>query len=220
MSYLRKLFALRRLDPSEDLTTALVQAEEEGDHLTADELLSMVFLLLVAGHETTVNLIASGTLALLEQPDQLTRLRRQPELLSSGTAVEELLRYTSPVQVATERYALEDAELSGTTIPRGALVLAMVGSANRDERQFVEPDRLDLGRTPNPHLAFGQGAHYCLGAPLARMEGQIAFTTLIKRLPEFHLAVAPSALPWRRSLFLRGIDHLPISVPQSVAAAA
>ena len=165
MRYLRRLFAMRRLEPRDDLTTALVQAEEAGDHLSADELLSMVFLLLVAGHETTVNLIASGTLALLEQPDQLLRLRHQPELLESGTAVEELLRFTSPVQVSTERYALEDVEMSGATIPSGALVLAVVGSANRDERQFVNPDKLDLGRTPNPHLAFGQGAHYCLGAP-------------------------------------------------------
>jgi cytochrome P450 PksS len=131
-----------------------------------------------------------------------------------------LLRFTSPVQVATERYALEDVELSGTTIPSGAMVLAMVGSANRDERQFANPDQLDLGRTPNPHLAFGQGAHYCLGAPLARMEGQIAFSTLIKRMPDFHLAVPPEALPWRRSLFLRGIDHLPISVPRAAARAA
>jgi cytochrome P450 PksS len=220
MSYLKRLFALRRLDPSDDLTTALVQAEEEGDHLSADELLSMVFLLLVAGHETTVNLIASGTLALLEQPDQLARLRHQPELLESGAAVEELLRFTSPVQVATERYALQDVELSGTTIPSGALVLAMVGSANRDERQFADPDRLDLGRTPNPHLAFGQGAHYCLGAPLARLEGQIAFSTLIRRMPDFHLAVAPESLPWRRSLFLRGIDHLPIAVSGVARAAA
>src|ERR1700730_13676817 len=175
MRYLRRLFAQRRLEPRDDLTTALVQAEEAGDHLSAEELLSMVFLLLVAGHETTVNLISGGTLALLEQPDQLLRLRHQPELLSSGSAVEELLRFTSPVQVATERYATSDVELSGTVIPRGAMVLAMVGSANRDERQFADPDTLDLGRTPNPHLAFAQGAHYRLGAPLARLEAQIAF---------------------------------------------
>lgn len=220
MRYLRRLFAMRRVEPRDDLTTALVQAEEAGDHLSADELLSMVFLLLVAGHETTVNLIASGTLALLEQPDQLLRLRHQPELLESGAAVEELLRFTSPVQVATERYALEDVELSGATIPSGALVLAMVGSANRDERQFVNPDKLDLGRTPNPHLAFGQGAHYCLGAPLARLEGQVAFTTLIKHLADFRLAIPPAALPWRRSLFLRGIDALPLSIQSTVRAVA
>ena len=220
MRYLRHLFAMRRLEPRDDLTTALVQAEEAGDHLSADELLSMVFLLLVAGHETTVNLIASGTLALLEQPDQLLRLRHQPELLESGTAVEELLRFTSPVQVATERYAIEDVHLSGATIPSGALVLAMVGSANRDERQFVNPDKLDLGRTPNPHLAFGQGAHYCLGAPLARLEGQVAFTTLVRRLADLRLAVPPAALPWRRSLFLRGIDALPLAIQGAARAAA
>jgi cytochrome P450 PksS len=122
--------------------------------------------------------------------------------------------------VATERYALEDVELSGTTIPSGALVLAVVGSANRDERQFVNPDTLDLGRTPNPHLAFGQGAHYCLGAPLARLEGQVAFTALVKHLPDFRLAVPPAALPWRRSLFLRGIDALPLSIQSAARAAA
>jgi cytochrome P450 len=219
MRYLRRLFAVRRVQPRDDLTTALVQAEESGDHLSADELLSMVFLLLVAGHETTVNLISGGTLALLEQPDQLQRLRQQPELLQSGSAVEELLRFTSPVQVATERYAREAVELSATVIPRGALVLAMLGSANRDERQFVLPDQLDLGRTPNPHLAFGQSTHYCLGAPLARLEAQIAFSTLVTRL-DLHLSVPPDRLPWRRSLFLRGLDALPLSIqsPASLAA--
>jgi len=220
MRYLRRLFVLRRADPRDDLTTALVQTEEAGDHLSADELLSMVFLLLVAGHETTVNLIASGTLALLEHPDQLLRLRHQPELLSSGSAVEELLRFTSPIQVATERYATVDVALSGTTIPSGALVLAVVGSANRDERQFPDPDTLDLGRTPNPHLAFGQGAHYCLGAPLARLEGQIAFTTLLGRLSSLQLAIPPNNLPWRRSLFLRGIDHLPLTIKATPARVA
>jgi cytochrome P450 len=222
MRYLRRLFVLRRREPRDDLTTALVQVEGgAGDRLSPDELLSMVIVLLVAGHETTVNLIAMGTLALLEHPDQLLRLRHQPELLESGTAVEELLRFTSPVQVATERYATADIELSGATIPSGALVLAVLGSANRDERQFANPDQLDLGRTPNAHLAFGQGAHYCLGAPLARLEGRIAFTTLLRRLSDLRLAVDPTTLSWRRSLFFRGIDHLPLQVvPAATRVAA
>jgi cytochrome P450 PksS len=210
MRYLRQLFAQRRIEPRDDLVTALVQAEEAGDRLSADELLSMVFLLLVAGHETTVNLIASGTLALLERPDQVARLRREPELLENGSAVEELLRFTSPVQIATDRYLVEDVVLSNTRIPRGALVLASIGSANRDERQFTEPETLDLARTPNPHLAFGQGAHYCLGAPLARLEAEIAFATLLRRVPELWLGVPTASLKWRPGLFVRGLEYLPV----------
>jgi len=170
----------------------------------------MVGLLLVAGHETTVNLIASGTLALLGQPDQLAQLRQNPAL--TEPAVEELLRYTSPVEIATERYACEDVQVAGTTIPHGELALAVIGSANRDERQFEQPNRLDIGRQPNPHLAFGQGAHYCLGAPLARLEGQIAIETLLRRAPGLRLAAAPESLRWRRGLFLRGLERLPVAV--------
>jgi cytochrome P450 len=167
--YLRKLVERRRADPDDDLITALIRAEEAGDKLSEDELLAMAFLLLVAGHETTVNLIASGTLALLEHPEQTERLRRDPSLVKP--AVEELLRYTSPVEMATERYARQDAEIGGRRIPRGELVLAVLGSANRDERHFEDPDVLDLARDPNRHLAFGRGGvHHCLGAPLARME--------------------------------------------------
>src|SRR5216683_2697826 len=220
MRYLRRLFAVRRAEPREDLITALLQAHEAGDHLSSDELLSMMFLLLIAGHETTVNLIASGTMALLERPDELARLRREPDLLASGTAVEELLRFTSPVQIATERYAVEDVQLSGTTIPRGSIVLALIASANHDEAQFVDPERLDLRRTPNPHLAFGQGAHYCLGAPLARLEAQIAFETLLRRLPELQLAISPAQVRWRRGLFLRGPTALPVRVGTSTQVAA
>ncbi len=219
MRYLRRLFAVRRAEPREDLISALLQAHEAGDHLSSDELMSMMFLLLVAGHETTVNLIASGTLALLERPDELARLRREPDLLASGAAVEELLRFTSPVQIATERYAVEDVQLSGTTIPRGSMVLALLASANHDDAQFAEPERLDLRRAPNPHLAFGQGAHYCLGAPLARLEAQIAFSTLLRRLPEFRLSISPTEVRWRRGLFLRGPRALPVRVgsPERVA---
>ena len=207
--YLRKLVERRRADPQDDLITALIRAEEAGDKLTEDELLAMAFLLLVAGHETTVNLIASGTLALLEHPEQTERLRHDSSLVKP--AVEELLRYTSPVEMATERYARKDAEIGDTTIPRGELVLAVLGSANHDERHFEDPDALDLARDPNRHLAFGRGGvHHCLGAPLARMEGQIALSAFLRRFPEARLAMAPENLRWRRGLFLRGLEGLPL----------
>jgi cytochrome P450 PksS len=208
MRYVHRLLAWRRAHPQDDLVTALVQADEAGDRLSEDELLAMVVLLLIAGHETTVNLIASGSLALLERPDQLELLRRDPALMKP--AVEELLRYTSPVEIATERFAREQVVVAETTIPRGELVLAVIGSANRDERQFEHPDRLDLTREPNRHLAFGQGAHYCLGAPLARLEGQIAISTLLRRMPDLRLTRAPRSLRWRRGVFLRGLEALPL----------
>jgi cytochrome P450 len=161
----------------------------------------------VAGHETTVNLIASGTLALLEHPEQTERLRRDPCFVKP--AVEELLRYTSPVEMATERYARKGTEIRDTRIPRGGLVLAVLGSANRDERHFEDPDVLDLARAPNRHLAFRRGGvHHCLGAPLARMEGQIALTALLRRFPRVRLA--PETLRWWRGLFLRGLEKLPL----------
>jgi cytochrome P450 len=207
--YLRNLVERRRADPEDDLITALIQAEEAGDKLSEDELLAMAFLLLVAGHETTVNLIASGTLALLEHPEQTEWLRRDPSLVKP--AVEELLRYTSPVELATERYARKDTEIRDTRIPRGGLVLAVLGSANRDERHFEDPDVLDLARDPNRHLAFGRGGvHHCLGAPLARMEGQIALSAFLRRFPGARLAMAPESLHWRRGLFLRGLEKLPL----------
>jgi cytochrome P450 len=207
--YLRRMTELRRVSPEDDLISALVQAEEAGDRLSQDELLAMSFLLLVAGHETTVNLIASGTLALIEHPEQLENLKADPQLIKS--AVEELLRYTSPVEIATERYAREDLEVSKTEVPRGELVLAVLGSANRDEQYFEDPDALDLARHPNKHLAFGRGGvHHCLGAPLARMEGQIAITALLRRFPDMNLAVTSESMRWRRGLFLRGLERLPL----------
>lgn len=209
--YLRRMSERRRISPADDLISALVQAEEEGDKLSQDELLAMSFLLLVAGHETTVNLIASGTLALLEHPGQLEALKAEPQFIKS--AVEELLRYTSPVEVATERYARQDLMVSGTEITRGELVLAVLGSANRDEHYFEEPDDLRLRRDPNRHLAFGRGGvHHCLGAPLARMEGQIAITALLQRFPDLGLAVEPESLRWHRGLFLRGLEKLPLQL--------
>src|SRR5205807_5323073 len=150
----------RRADPGDDLMSALARAEEAGDRLSEDELLAMVLLLLVAGHETTVNLIGNGALALLEHPDQLEKLRSDPALIRP--AVEELLRYTSPVETATERFPLQDIPIAGVTIPRGEVTFAVLASANRDGRQFPDPDRLDITREPNKHLSFGLGAHYCL----------------------------------------------------------
>lgn len=214
-AYLKRLFKQRRTDPRDDLITALVQAEEAGDHLTEDELLAMVFAVvlftvLIAGHETTVNLIGSGALALMENPDQMRLLRQKPELIKN--AIEELLRYVSPVEQATERYAREDVTLHGVTIPKGEMVLAVIASANRDERQFADPDRLDLSREAIKPLPEGQGAHYCVGAPLARLEGQIALQTLAERLPKLGLATAPQALRWRPGLTVRGLEALPVAI--------
>ncbi|WP_257459592.1 cytochrome P450 family protein [Archangium lipolyticum] len=208
--YLRKLVAQRRSSPGDDLLTALIQAEEAGDKLTPDELVSMVFLLLVAGHETTVNLIAGGTLALLQHPEQLDRLRKNPELIEP--AVEELLRYASPVEISTERFAREDISVGGVTIPKGDLVFAVIASANRDERQFQNPDTLDLSREPNKHLSFGMGIHYCLGAPLARLEGQIAIQTLVNRFPRLRLSKPAESLKWRTGFLMRGPKQLPVSL--------
>lgn len=206
---LRALIAEKRARPRDDLLTALVQAEQEGSHLSENELLAMIVLLTVAGHETTVNLIASGTLALLQHPRELERLRQDPTLLKS--AIEELLRYTNPVEMATERHAREDVELGGVTIPRGELVLAVLASANRDAAQFADPDKLDITRDPNRHVAFGQGIHYCLGAPLARLEGQIALATLLCTLPGLRLDAAPNTLRWRPTYIVRGLEALPVA---------
>lgn len=206
--FVRQLLAQRRVSPQDDLLTALVQVEDAGDRLTENEQVGMVMLLLIAGHETTVNLISSGTLALLEHREQLDWLRANPEQIKP--AVEELLRFTSPVETATERYAIEDITLHGTTIRRGDVVMAVLASANRDSSQFARPDELELNRQPNRHLAFGHGIHFCLGAPLARMEGQIAITQLLKRLPNLRLAVPAGSLRWRATPIVRGLEKLPL----------
>ena len=207
--YLRRFFKVRRDDLRDDLVSALIQGEEVGDRLSEDELLAMVFLLLVAGHETTVNLIGSGMLELLQHPDQMERLRRDPSLIKS--AVEELLRYTAPVFMSTERYAREEVTIHGVTIPRGEMALGVIGSANRDETVFDNPDTLDVAREPNKHLSFGHGIHYCLGAALARLEAQIAINTLLERMPDLRLKGSPESLRWRRSLILRGLEALPVN---------
>ena len=209
LRYVRGLVKSRRANPKDDLVTALVQAEEAGDQLSEDELVAMIFLLLVAGHETTVNLIGNGILTLLENLDQMSKLRDNPLLIK--TSVEELLRYNGPLETATERYARTDTTVAGAIIPRGELVLAVLASANRDERQFKDADRLDLGREPNPHVAFGFGIHYCLGVSLARLEGQIAIATVLRRIPNLKLSIPPDKLRWRRGLVLRGLESLPVA---------
>jgi cytochrome P450 len=206
--FFKQLIELRRREPSDDIITGLVQAEEGGDVLSEDELSAMLFLLLLAGHETTVNLIGNGTLALLEHPDQLQRLRENPDLM--GSAIEELLRFTNPVQHIAPRYALEDIELCGQVIPRGSSVLVNLASANRDESVFQDADRMDIARQPNKHVAFGTGIHYCLGAPLARMEARIAFSMLLERFPNLRLAVPAQEIQWRSSVSLRGLKSLPV----------
>ncbi len=210
MRFFQRLIALRKREPGDDLVSALVQAEAAGDRLSEDELLSMIFLLLLAGHETTVNLIGNGMAALLQHPDQTALLRAQPELIE--TTVEELLRFTNPVEHGTSRIAREAVEIAGVALPRGAHVLALISSANRDETVFAEPDRLDITRHPNRHIAFGFGMHYCLGAPLARLEGRIAIQSLVQRFPEMCLAVPPQRLRWRSSVAVRGLRELPVAL--------
>ncbi|HEY6253753.1 MAG TPA: cytochrome P450 [Candidatus Angelobacter sp.] len=208
--YIRKLVRLRRREPQDDLVSGLVAAEQAGDKLSEDEVVAMIFLLLIAGHETTVNLIGNGMLSLLENPIELEKLRAQPSLMPS--AVEELARYEGPLELANARWATCDVTISGVTIPQGEPALLSLTSANHDPQQFASPKALNLTRTANRHVAFGQGIHYCLGAVLARMEAQIAFTTLLRRFPRLHLTVPRSALHWRRSLVLRGLKSLPVSL--------
>lgn len=215
LRYIRKLVRARRARPRDDLVSALAQAEEAGDQLSEDELLAMIFLLLVAGHETTVNLIGNGVLALLRSPAQWERLRGDPSL--GKTAVEELLRYESPLMTATERFAREDIAIGGAVIPRGEVVFVVLASANRDPRQFPEADTLDVAREPNRHLAFGLGIHYCLGAPLARLEGEIAIGALLRRTPRLRLAVPAERLRWRRGPVVRGLESLPVDTGERAA---
>ena len=208
--FFERLIARRRTDPQDDLISALVRAETNGDCLSEREVLSMIFLLLLAGHETTVNLIGNGMLALLEHPDQMQKLRERPSLIDA--AVEELLRYCNPVEHGNVRLALEDLEMGGQRIPRGSVVLLLLASANRDEAVFDQPDRLDIERSPNRHLGFGFGAHYCLGAQLARIEGRIAIEQLVRRFPGMKLAVPRERLRWRDTVAVRGLERLPIDL--------
>jgi cytochrome P450 len=204
--YLRELSARRRREPGSDLLSALVRVEEAGEGLSEDELYATCALLLVAGHETTINLIGNGTLALLRHPDQLRLLQAQPYLIR--TAIEELLRYDSPVQL-TARVALEDIPYGDVTFPRGQEVAFLLGAANHDPTVFANPGQLDITREKNPHLSFGSGIHYCLGAPLARLEGQIAINALLRRMPNLQLAIENPT--YRDNYVLRGLEALPVT---------
>lgn len=209
IEYLDDLFAQRRARPTDDLVSALVRAEDGGDTLSANELSSMVVLLIVAGHETTVSLLTAAVHTLLTHPEQLAALRADGSVMAS--AVEELLRFDSPVERTITRWVAADTELGGQTLRRGDLVIAVVGSANRDSRQFPNADTLDLTRADNKHVGFGRGAHYCLGAPLARLETEIALETLLRRLPGLRLEIAEEDLYWRPIPLFRSLAELPVA---------
>lgn len=205
MDYFREIVAQRRASPRDDLISAMIAADDQGKFLSEKELLATCILLLEAGHETTTNLIGNGLLALLRNPDQLRTLRENPSIV--GSAVEELLRYDSPVQL-TARIASEDLEIGDKRVSAGDMVVLLLGASNRDPAQFLNPNILDLYRRDNRHLSFGQGIHYCLGAPLARIEGQIAFNTVLRRCPGLELTGEP--LEWRQAVSLRGLLALPV----------
>ena len=209
LAYLSALFEQRRLEPGNDLVSALLRAEEEGDSLSEEELYSMVVRLIVAGHETTVSLIGNAVLTLLTHPDSLEEIRRHPERIPA--AVEELLRFESPVERAPTRLAASDVELGGHTIRRGDFVIAVLGSANRDESRFERPDVLDVDREDLKHVAFGRGKHFCLGAPLARLEAEIALRRLFERLPSLRLAASAKDLRWRPVPLFRSLVSLPVA---------
>ncbi|WP_329011723.1 cytochrome P450 family protein [Streptomyces sp. NBC_01601] len=200
-------------EPGEDLISALIRASDHGEHLTENEAAAMAFILLFAGFETTVNLIGNGTYALLTHPGQRHRLQRSLAAGETGllqTGVEELLRYDGPVELATWRYATGPLTIGGQDIAAGDPVLVVLAAADRDPDRFADPDLLDLGRRDNQHLGYGHGIHYCLGAPLARLEGQTALATLLTRLPDLRLAADPAELRWRGGLIMRGLRTLPV----------
>jgi cytochrome P450 len=207
-AYFAELIAARRSEPGDDLVSALVCDGDAAGGLTGNELLSTVFLLVMAGFDTTVNLIASGTLALLTHPEEKTRLRQDPSLLPA--AVEELLRFTNPVNHANDRFTTEDVPVGDVVIPAGEWVFPAISSADRDPARFPDPGRLDLGRDTSGHVAFGHGIHHCLGAPLARMEAEVAFGALLARFPRISLALRPSELRWRPVSLMNGLESLPV----------
>ncbi|UQW99698.1 cytochrome P450 [Streptomyces sp. RerS4] len=208
--YLAELIEAKAHAPGEDLLSALIRTrDEDGDSLSPDELIGMAFLLLIAGHETTVNLIGNGVRALLAHPDQLAALRADYDGLIDG-AVEEMLRYDGPVQNTTYRYSAEDVELGGVVIPAGVVVLVSLASADRDPARFAEPDVFDIRRAPQGHLAFGHGLHFCIGAPLARMEGRIAIRALLERFPDLAADPAGGPLAWLSGSLMRGVSRYPV----------
>ncbi|MEU2851250.1 cytochrome P450 family protein [Streptomyces syringium] len=215
--YLAELIHRKREELGEggddDLISGLIRASDHGEHLTENEAAAMAFILLFAGFETTVNLIGNGVYALLRNPGERERLQRalaegDESLLATG--VEELLRYDGPVELATWRFATEPITLGGQRIAVGDPVLVVLAAADRDPERFAEPDTLDLSRRDNQHLGYGHGIHYCLGAPLARLEGQAALATLLRRLPDLRLAADPEELRWRGGLIMRGLRTLPV----------
>jgi cytochrome P450 PksS len=204
----QRLAAEKRREPDDSLISAIVQAREGDDQLSDNEVVAMIFLLLLAGHDTTSNLIGNSILALMDNRDQLTRLREDPAIAEA--AVEELLRFTAPVPCGVTRTMLADISIDGTTIPKGAAVIGMIVSANRDEEVFTDPDVLDLGRDPNRHISFAFGSHFCLGNRLARLEGRLALTALVQRFGRIELAVPRSHLEWKPTESLRGLKYLPL----------
>jgi cytochrome P450 len=208
LKYFRRHFEQCRQQPRPGLMTALVQAEQDGDKLSEDELLAMAVLLLFAGFETTVHLLSGGALALLKAPEQKERLRNDWSLLPP--AVEELLRFVSPVQMSEPRFVIRDLEFHGQALRRGDYIVAWLGAANADPARFPEAEKLDLARSPNPHVGFGSGIHFCLGAQLARVEAQVGFERLFTRYPRLALAVADSELKYRGNMLLRALVALPV----------
>jgi cytochrome P450 len=196
--------------PGDDLVSGLISARDGDERLTTQELLSTIFQLIVAGHDTTASLIGNSVVALFRNPEQLAALRADPDRIA--TAVEELLRFDAPVPHATFRYAVEPVDIGDATIPTGAQVIICLAAANRDRGQYARPDALELERAESRHLAFGHGIHHCLGAPLARMEGQLALRTLLRRFPDLRLAVPADELRWGHGdgLVLRGLSELPV----------
>lgn len=210
IDYVRRLIERRRDDPAEDILTGLLHPADDGDRLSDDEILAMVFLLVSAGYETTYTVIANGVAALLTHPDQLARLKAQPDLIAP--AVEEILRYTGTIGGTKPNFASEDVELRGVPIPRGAIVIPLLASANRDPEAFENPDTFDITRSPNFHLAFSKGQHFCLGANLARMEIRVAIANLIRRFPDLRLAVDPDELEFVQLPFWRRLNALPVTL--------
>ncbi len=207
-AYLGELFAARRLNPQNDLISALLQAEEAGNQLSESELYSTVVLLIIAGHETTVNLIGNSILALMRFPEARAELQQHPEQMAG--ALDEFLRYDSPVERAFSRWAAKDTELGGQQIKQGDLVMGILGAANHDPEKFPNPEVLDLSRDAKRQLAFGHGMHFCLGMPLARLEGEIALNSLLQNLPNLRLGVGEEDLTWRTLPMFRGMKQIPI----------
>ncbi|SFC70721.1 Cytochrome P450 [Bacillus sp. OV322] len=208
IAYLGDWFAQVRGTPCEGMINDLINAEDDGEKLSGEELYGLVSLLIIAGHETTVNLIGNGILSLLEFPEQFGILKNNPELIS--TAIEELLRFNGPVEFSTDRWAGEDLIFRNVEFKRGDHVIVALNSANRDSQVFKDPDILDITREKSPHLAFGKGIHLCLGAPLARLEGEIAINTLLNRMPDIRLAIDPDELQWRPGMIVRGVKEIPL----------